>query len=189
MFQIVLNKFFMLFPPDSYLSWLIFITFVLILLYLYLLPKRIHDEAIVKLENKLAIELTEIKSNLDKETELLKIIRSQVEPQKVDIYTKVADHFSTKFSELFIKDGKPVSSNIKFDKSYVDAMSRLFFFASDKTIRRYIELKENTRTDLLIVNDLLANLIVSMRQDLQSETGMTADDFLTLIGMKLSKKD
>jgi hypothetical protein len=153
---------------------------VIVLSVLIGLVKKLPDHIYKRFEN-----------NFNRETELLKIIRSQVEPQKVDIYIKVFDHFSTMFSELFTKDGVPISPNIKFDKSYVDAITRLFFFASDKTIKQYIELKENAeaRTSLTTFNNLLADLIVSMRQDLQTDTKMTAKDFLTLIGMKASKKD
>ena len=137
--QILSNKFFMTFPPDSLLSWLILGVFLLVLFYLYLLPKRIHDEAIVKLESKLAIELTEIKNKLDKETELIKIIRSQVEPQKVNTYLAITDLYSDLISPQVVNQtlsSQEMQKEIENKKAFFQLFSRLFFFASDNTIEK-----------------------------------------------------
>lgn len=177
------------FPPDSYLSWLVFIVLVLILLYLYLLPKRIHDEAIVKLENKLAIELTEIRNKLDKETDLIKIIRSQVEPQKVNTYLAITDLYSEMISSQIVnQDLNPLQmqNELKNKKELCQLLSRLYFFASDNTIPKWLTLKNDRAVpsqDVIPSQSfkLFADFVASMRQDLHENTKLKGQDFIDVL--------
>lgn len=183
MFQMLLNKFFMIFPPDSYLSWLVFIVLVLILLYVYLLPKRIHDEAIKELENKLATQL-----------ELLKLIRSQVEPQKVNAYLAIAEIHGeltvTKIADVQKLSTPERQKQIERNKALFLLYSRFFLFASDMTLNKYISFRNNAPSsesvELLSSPSfmLFADLMVSMRKDLYNNTEIESADFCTILGLK-----
>ena len=131
---------------NSILLIVMLIAFYLLWKYIEQLPARIHKESIVKLEGSIAADLVKIKNKLDADLEILKIIQAQVEPQKVDIYKKLCDHFSLELSQNLMKDGKPVVPNLNFDKIYADEITSLFFFASDKTIKKYAEMKQNVES-------------------------------------------
>lgn len=162
----------MAFPPDSILSWLLLGVFSLILLYLYLLPKRIHDKAIVKLENK-----------LDKELDLLSIIRSQVEPRKIDTYLVLSDIYSEIASkQAAALQGLPPTDELKEaekQRSALQTLSRLFLFASDKTIQKFLDFKR--KNNPLQSFDLYADFIVSMRKDLHEDTNLQPQDFIDVV--------
>lgn len=180
--KILSQKFFILFPPDYFLSWLLFIAIVLVLIYLYLIPKRIHDEAIVKLEKKLDVDLKLLENNLNAKLDHLNIIRTQVEPKKIEAYTKFSDTFGDMFADpeslmKGIKSGKTKQPEMK--KLWYDLGAKLFFFASDNTIKKYIELRSHTAdqsnftqgqlTDPMVPIRLYSEIIFSMRKDLGYE--------------------
>ena len=175
---------------NSILLIVMLIAFYLLWKYIEQLPARIHKESIVKLEGSIAADLVKIKNKLDADLEILKIIQAQVEPQKVDIYKKLCDHFSLELSQNLMKDGKPVVPNLNFDKIYADEITSLFLFASDKTIKKYAEMKQNveSRKSLNLYFNLYADLVWSMRKDLQSGTKCMPSDFLNILGIKLSKE-
>lgn len=156
--------------------------------YLVQLPKRIHDEAIVKLESKLAIELTEIKNKLDKETELIKIIRSQVEPQKVNTYLAITDLYSDLISPQVVNQTlspQEMQKEIENKKAFFQLLSRLFFFASDNTIEKWLIFKRaSTASQAVVPSDslrLFADFIASMRQDLHENTKLNSQDFIDVL--------
>lgn len=175
---------------DSILPIVVLIAFCLLWKYIHQLPARIHKKSIVRLEGDIAANLVEIKNKLDADLEMLKIIRAQVEPQKVDIYKKLCDHFSLVLSQNLMKDGKPVMPNLKFDKVYADEITSLFFFASDKTIRKFAEMKQNVGAQKSpnLYFSLYAELVWSMRKDLQSDTKCMPSDFLNILGINLLKE-
>lgn len=185
--EIFAQKFFILFPPDSLLSWILFIIFTLVLIYLYLLPKRIHDEAIVKLEKKLDVDLKLLENNLNEKLDHLNIIRAQVEPKKIETYIKLVDFFG----DIITKKKKP--SPQQSQSFFYDFGTKLFFFASDATIRKYLDLrklvfsKENQILPGQLKNpeeatQLYAELILSMRKDLgYSETNCTPNDLIKIV--------
>ena len=88
-----------------------------------------------------------------------------------------------------MKNGKPVNPNIKFDKVYVDEITSLFFFASDKTIKKFAEMKQNVGAQKLpdLYFNLYAELVWTMRKDLQPNTECIPSDFLNILGINLSK--
>ncbi len=175
MFQIVFNNSLISYPLFSVFT-LLLLLFIGIALIVAIFLKQLPSHIYKRLEKK-----------IDKELDLLNIIRSQVEPKKVDIYIKLSEHFSAMFAERFLKDGKPI---IPFDKSYFDEMVRLFFFASDTTIKQYTALKQNANASkqLDLYFKLYASFILSMRQDLQADTKCTEDDFLNILGFKFTEK-
>jgi len=79
---------------NSFLSALVLFAIYLMWRYIDHLPKRIHEEAIKEFEHKLDIQLTEVRNKLDTELEMIKLIRSQVEPQKITTYMAVVDDFA-----------------------------------------------------------------------------------------------
>lgn len=182
--QAVLNNSFIgsPFSLNTFLSVIVLIAIYLMWRYIDELPKRIHKEAIAQLENKLAIELTEIKSRLDKETELLKILRAQVEPKKVETYMAIADLYGAMFAPQFIDQNLSPSEQKKdfeWKRFSFKLQSKLFFFASDTTIERFIAFKNNSTSPQ--ATDLFSSFMVSMRQDLHEDTHLTTKDFMSVI--------
>lgn len=175
--------FFKIFPHESILSWLFFVALALLVLYLYRLPQRIHDTAIKKLEKK-----------IDKENDLLALIRSQVEPQKIDSYSEIIETHSRLISIAFA-DPQELSiekreAQINQNASHFILLSRFFLFASDNTIQKYIIIRKNfpppdeTTPKANQSFILYANLIVSMRQDLYKETKLDSTHLISIFGIK-----
>ena len=180
MVHIVLNNSLISFPLLSGFAVLLLIVIIVFSVLIGLI-KKLPDHIYKRFENQ-----------FNRETELLKLIRSQVEPQKVDTYIKLSQHYSDQFSKSFIKEGKPRDEQIALNIFSLDVSSRLFFFASDETIEKYINFKESKEArssfDSPFIG-LYSELISSMRHDLQNNTKMTSKEFLAITGFKISKKE
>ena len=139
--------------------------------------------------------LKKLEKTLDEKVERINIVRTQVEPKKIEAYTKFSDTFGDMFADpeslmKGIKSGKITQPEMK--KLWYDLGAKLFFFASDNTIKKYIELRSHTAdqtnftqgqlTDPMVPIRLYSEIIFSMRKDLGYEdTTCTADDFLKTI--------
>lgn len=151
-----------------------------IVLFIKLLPSHILGRSLKKLDEKI---------------DHINIVRAQVEPKKVEAYIKFSDAFGDMFAdpESFTRDiqtGKKKQSEMK--KVWYDLGAKLFFFASDNTIRKYLELRacvfnpsnflQGQLKDPMIPIKLYAEIIESMRKDLgYNDTKCSADDFLKTI--------
>ncbi len=169
----------------------LFILFGGWLLYLYLkrLPETIHEKSIKSFEFQLNSKLEEIKASLTKEIELLKISQAELQVHKTQEFVKFVELFNEgmsdpkNFSELM---KNPVEVK-KFNKTLMDLGVKLFFFASDPTVKKFVELRKYLLQPkhLVALNEFLilyAELIVLIRKDLgYKNSECNIDDFLNII--------
>ena len=175
---------------------ILIIEFIVVLIaafiYFYVkgLPEKLHKKNIILFEHDLSEKLETFKSDLTKEIELLKISESQLQIRKIEEFTKITDFlfnymFDKKFQENLNKNPS------KFNIEMTNIGSRLFYFASDETVKKYVEWKkyglemvnkepiDKKESGKIIV--LFADLVLLMRKDLgYKKTECTRDDFLSI---------
>lgn len=173
---------------------ILIIEFVVILvvafIYFYVrgLPDRIHQRNIKLFEHDLSKKLEIFRSDLSKEIELLKISESQLQIRKIEEFTNITDVlFKYMFDKEYQEELNKNPDKLKVIMANIG--SRLFYFASDETVKKYIEWKKfgwaNTESDdkkeaaKIIV--IFADLVVLMRKDLgYKKTECNRDDFLSI---------
>ena len=124
---------------------------------------------------------------LSKELELLKIARTQIQPQKVERFIDFAklqtniltnEEFKQKIQQ---GDAEAVA---KLRELVVELGIGLFFFASDATVRQYGDWKTETAKGTADPLDILAQLgrlMVALRKDVgYEETELNAHDYLKM---------
>jgi hypothetical protein len=162
------------------------------LAYLYLkqLPDTIYKVSLKEIELNLSKQLEEFKSSLTKEVELLKISQSQLQAHKTQEFVKLSEYFGEILTdkEKLAKILRTPKEATVWRKNMYNLGVSLFFFASDWTIKQYIEWREqSTQTDPnnsepKKILRLYGELMVSIRKDLGYEdTSCNADDFLRII--------
>jgi hypothetical protein len=170
MVHIVFNNSLISFPLLSSFTALL-LAVVVIFIVIYGLIKKLPDHIYKRFQNQ-----------FNRETELLKLIQSQVEPKKVETYLAVADLYGAMIAPQFIDQNLSASEQEK-DLAWkifsYKLQSKLFFFASDTTIERFITFKNNSTSPQ--ATDLFSSFMVSMRQDLYKDTHLTTKDFLSVI--------
>jgi hypothetical protein len=155
------------------------------------LPARIHAENAKRHEFSLAHELEEFKSELARESESRKISQSGLQLHKTTEFVRLIEFLigyitDPKKTQRLASDPKAAT---EFNKTFVDLGVKLFFFASDETIRAYVEWRmhglmrnETASGANMHTLVLLANLVMSMRRDLgYGETSCTPDDVLNIM--------
>ena len=173
------NRLILVFPN----SWYIVIPLAVCLFLLYLFIKKFptfwYDRILRRFEK-----------TLDEKIHHLNIVRTQVEPKKIEAYIKFSDTFGDMFAdpESLMKDIKSGKVKPDMKRLWYDLGAKLFFFASDNTIKKYIELRsyiagsQGQLNDPMIPIRLYSEIIFSMRKDLgYADTTCTADDFLKTI--------
>jgi len=161
-------------------------------LYFYVkkLPEYIFQKSVKKFEFQLNSKLEEIKASLTKEIELLKISQAELQIHKTKEFVNFVEYFNSIFTNP--KEIAKITSHEqaarKFNQKMLDLGIKLFFFASDETVKKYVEWRkyglqtgqeyyDNKKTLLLY-----AELVTLMRRDLgYQETGCTRDDFLNIM--------
>ena len=124
---------------------------------------------------------------LSKELELLKIARSQIQPQKVERFIDFAklqtDILTNDELKAKIQDDDP-EAVAKLRELVVELGIGLFFFASDETVRQYGDWKVETAKGVaepLAVLSQLGRLMVALRKDVgYDDTELTAHDYLKM---------
>lgn len=153
---------------------LFFIGFIILFVY-YLkgLPKRFHDEA-----------LSVFRHNLD----LLKILRSEAEPKKVEAYIDFANMYRDLLADptTFLQEIQAdKNKQIELRRRNIELGTKLYFFASDDTILKYLSFREKSMSkdsfqqNIPVELDFYAKTIASMRKDIWGkETTLTEAAFL-----------
>lgn len=119
-------------------------------------------------------ELEKFRFTLLEQLELLKIIKSNVEPEKIKAFVDFTNYYSDVIA------GKREISDAENKRFHIQAAVNLFFFASDTTIKKYQSMKTSQDNNTMAI--LYSELILEMRKDLgYKETTCTANDFMTLI--------
>ena len=175
---------------------ILIIEFIVILvvafIYFYVrgLPDKIHQKNIKLFEHDLSKKLETFKSDLSKEIELLKISESQLQIRKIEEFTTITDFlFKYIYDKKFQEELNKEPSKLQIEMANIG--SRLFYFASDETVKKYVEWKkfgwemanketvDSKESGKNIV--IFAELVVLMRKDLgYKKTECTRDDFLSI---------
>ena len=173
-------------------NFVLLIFLYLLFLYIKKIPDKIHQKSIKKFEFDLNKKLEEFKSELSKQIEIFKITQSQIQFHKTQEFIKLIEYFNKiitdkKFTHRLTTNPKEQEN---FNKKMLDLGVKLFFFASDETVKKYIEWRLfgiNSQDEQHIENKtklvlLYAELIVLIRKDLGYEnTKCNSDDFLNII--------
>lgn len=138
------------------------------------IPAIIGEASKQFLDFHLKRELEQFKFALSENLELLKIIKSNVEPEKIRAFVNFTNYYSDVIA------GKRKISDVENKRFHIQAAVNLFFFASDTTIKKYQSMKTSQDNNTMAI--LYSELILEMRKDLgYKETTCTANDFMTLI--------
>ena len=167
----------------------IVLAFIFIVYYIKGLPDRLHKKNIQYMEHNLSKQLEIFKSNLVKEIEILKISETQLQVRKIEEFTKITGFISNYFYDDDYK--KKVTDNPKIlAKEISDMRTKLFYFASDDTVKKYVEWRKygiNNKNDPHLkeshkIIKLFAELVLLMRKDLgYKNTVCDIDDYLNII--------
>ncbi len=173
---------------------ILIIEFVVILvvafIYFYVrgLPDRIHQRNLKLFEHDLSKNLEIFRSDLSKEIELLKISESQLQIRKIEEFTNITDVlFKYMFDKEYQEELKKKPDKLNVIMANIG--SRLFYFASDETVKKYVEWKKfgwvnkelNDEKEARKIIIIFADLVVLMRKDLgYKKTECNRDDFLSI---------
>lgn len=158
--------------------------------YIKKLPDQVHAKNLKVFETNLNKQLEVFKNELTTDLELMKINESQLHIHKTEEFTKLVEVLIVRMLD---KDYvAKLGTNQKIKKEYNQTMltlaTKLFFFASDDTVKKFVEWRKyHLTTDEAAVNPLrvitlLAELIVEIRKDVgYKETSCTKDDFLHIM--------
>ena len=158
--------------------------------YIKLLPDKIHEQQKLKFNFELNKQLEEFKSKLAKEMEVLRINESQLHIHKTEEFIELIEFVFTKTldKKYIAKLSTDKRTILEFNQKMLSLGAKLFLFASDKTVKKYVEWREfglndknkndNNHQILLI----MAELMVLIRKDLgYAETECNRDDFLNIM--------
>jgi hypothetical protein len=161
-------------------------------LYTYIkkLPEQVHAKNLKVFELDLNRQLEEFRNQLTTDLELMKINESQLHVHKTEEFTKLVEVMITKLldKQYVEKLGRDPKTQKEYNKTMLDLGTKLFFYASDETVKKFVEWRKygltadtvNYEPKQIII--LLAELIVLIRKDVgYSNTQCTKDDFLHIM--------
>jgi hypothetical protein len=161
-------------------------------LYTYVkkLPDQIHAKNLKVFELDLNKQLEEFRNQLTTDLELMKINESQLHIHKTEEFTKLVEVMITKLldKQFVEKLGRDPRTQKEYNKTMLDLGTKLFFYASDETVKKFVEWRKYGLTADTVNYDpkqiivLLAELIVLIRKDVgYTDTQCTKDDFLHIM--------
>ena len=161
-------------------------------LYTYVkkLPDQVHAKNLKGFEYDLNRQLEEFRNQLTADLELMKINESQLHIHKTEEFTKLVEVLITKMldKQFIEKLGKDPRTQKEFNKTMLDLGTKLFFFASDETVKKFVEWRkyglaaDTSNFDPKQTIILLAELMVLIRKDVgYTDTQCTKDDFLHIM--------
>lgn len=165
---------------------LLLATGYLVVRYVKGLPEAMHQRTLKGFEHKLSVELETLKADLAREIELLKIAQAQVQSQKVTEFSKLGEFFNRILASAKGGEGydKPRTKKKRVDlqKEFLDIGNGLFFYASDETVKHYIDFRRIVYVEKEASMRLIqtyGKLVASMRRDLgHADSKLTAEDYL-----------
>jgi len=143
----------------------------------------------VKAEHTRSLE--EFKNTLARELEFSKISHAKLQIHKTEQFVKLMEYFNSLLSDK--KAQEQIRTDEKkrreFGSRLTDLGIKLFFFASDTTVRKFVDwriylLKKHQEgsADLFLVIRMYAEFVVELRRDLgYGHTTCDSDDFLNII--------
>jgi hypothetical protein len=137
-----------------------------------------------------AKELEKFRGQLQSELELMKINQAELQLHKTEQFVKFIDYFNNFFADKNKVQAIQNNQNEKdkFNKNLLDLGVKLFFFASDSTVKKYIEWRfcmlkpPNGSLDPLYLIKIYGELILEIRKDLgYLDTKCDHNDFLNIM--------
>lgn len=137
-----------------------------------------------------AKDIETFKADLLRELELLKISQAELQLHKTEQFVKFIEYFNNFFSDKKLQQSLQTSDQKKadFNKHMLDLGVKLFFFASDKTVKKYIEwrlyaLKAGMQNiEPFDHMRIYGELILEIRRDLgYQDTNCDHNDFLNIM--------
>lgn len=120
--------------------------------------------------------------------EQFKISQSQLQLRKTDEFIKFGDLYRRFFTDRNLKqklDRQDPNALKEIQDKFVELSIHLFFFASDQTIKKYVEWRRRSQRGEFKGTEVLqefGELMIMFRRDLGYDTTkITSDDFLFLI--------
>ncbi|APH66914.1 hypothetical protein [Bacillus sp. LR_5] len=160
-----------------------------IITYVKKLPEQVHAKNLKSFEHDLNTQLEDFRNKLTTDLELLKINETQLNLRKTEEFMRLISIIIVKLGDQdYIRDlGTKDEVKKEHNKNMTDLGSKLFVFASDNTVKKFVEyrkvsLKVNNAKDAEKLIVLLGELMVLIRKDLgYSQTKCTKNDFLNIL--------
>ena len=137
-----------------------------------------------------AKELEKFRGQLQRELELMKISQADLQLHKTEQFVKFIEYFNNFFADKKKQQAIQKSQNekAKFNKNMLDLGVKLFFFASDSTVKKYIEWRfcaikpQNGSAEPMKLMRIYGDLILEIRKDLgYRDTKCDHNDFLNIM--------
>lgn len=130
-------------------------------------------------------EAEEFKLSLSKELELLKISHTSLQANKVQYFSELIDHLNNIHND-FKKLRKPSNkAKLKgYQKKTTELFAKLFLFASDDTIKKWVVIRSAPKTEQVQKSLFLlfADFILSLRKDIgYNDTECNVNDVVHLL--------
>lgn len=153
--------------------------------YLRGLPERLHEEGVKQFEFTLNEKLEGVRAALARDIELLKISQTELQSHKNAEVLRLAEFFAQAMTDpKFLKgiDQNPKSQQ-QMKNNMFDLGMKLFFFASDETVRAFNDWRgaAAVMTQRSGPESLLgyARLMLMIRKDVgHGNTSLTEEDYL-----------
>jgi len=155
------------------------------------LPDQIHAKNLKVFEHDLNTQMEILRNQWTTDLELLKINESQLHIHKTEEFSKlvkilILNMLDKKYMRKLATDEK---TKEEFNRSMLDLGTKLFFFASDSTVKKFVEWRKSGQDpaaaagrDPKHVLILLAELMLEVRKDLgYKDTECTTDDYLYIM--------
>jgi len=166
--------------------------FTLLYIYIKKIPEQIHAMQLSNYEHELNKQMEIFRTELIKEMELMRISHTELQSHKSEEFINLVEFL---YKSMLDKEYlRKLETNLKVQKEFNNKMStlgtKLFFFASDDTVKKYVEWRkhglrvdeEAGGVDKNRIVILLAELMVLIRRDLgYKDTNCTKDDFLNIM--------
>jgi|GEM_PF-2646673 len=160
-----------------------------IITYVKKLPDQVHAKNLKKIEHDLNTQLEEFRNKLTTDLELVKINEAQLHIHKTEEFVRLIRLLVMNLTDKdYINE---LSTNEEVKKEHIKSMtelgSKLFFFASDDTVKKFVEyrkqsLKTNKLEEAEKLINLLGELMVLIRKDLgYSKTECNKNDYLHIL--------
>jgi len=179
------------------MNWLLAVLDVIIVFsiffvvqYLRKLPDQVHKKNLKVFELDLSKQLELFRTDLRKEIELLKISEAQLYMRKAEEFTNLIELIAKEMLDKTNIEKMKTDAKLRqeFNRRLMDLGTKLFFFASDETVKKYVEwrkigqLIDSPGFDPRKIVFIMAELMVQIRKDLgYKNTTCDTDDFLNII--------
>ncbi|CAH0314779.1 hypothetical protein [Peribacillus simplex] len=159
--------------------------------YVKKLPDQVHAKNLKAFELDLNKQLEEFRNQLTTDLELMKINESQLHIHKTQEFSKLVEVLLLSLitdKDYVRKLGTDKKLQKEHNRKLLDLGTKLFFFASDETVKKFVQFRKYSLSvgtpeyESMQNIIILAELIVLIRKDLgYSNTECTKDDFLHIM--------